>query len=66
MQLVRHQPLQSSLPAWGEWIEIRIDYESIQQPSVMSLPAWGEWIEIVLFDNSSSFPDVSPRMGRVD
>jgi len=33
-----------SLPAWGEWIEIRVAKPIREQTA--SLPAWGEWIEI--------------------
>ncbi len=34
-----------SLPAWGEWIEI--DVQFIADTYIgSSLPAWGEWIEI--------------------
>jgi len=34
-----------SLPAWGEWIEIRSQYIRKGAPR-QSLPAWGEWIEM--------------------
>ena len=35
-----------SLPAWGEWIEIRVT--TPRSGYAPSLPAWGEWIEISL------------------
>jgi len=35
-----------SLPAWGEWIEMR--KMLYRCTSSKSLPAWGEWIEIAL------------------
>jgi len=33
-----------SLPAWGEWIEIKHFKKLLEDNG--SLPAWGEWIEI--------------------
>ncbi len=33
-----------SLPAWGAWVEIIINFDVFQDPE--SLPAWGAWVEI--------------------
>ena len=44
---------QSSLPVWGEWIEISEVKAKLEQ-NVKSLPVWGEWIEISRFSEKIS------------
>ena len=51
----------ASHPAWGEWIEIRVDMDLLDE--TVSHPAWGEWIEIGDEYAKIKRYDVSPRMG---
>ena len=53
-----------SLPAWGVWIEIKLNQED--SGKMMSLPAWGVWIEIKQREKTFEYLDVAPRMGSVD
>ena len=39
----------TSLPVWGEWIEIILG--RLSSASAWSLPVWGEWIEMSIFGN---------------
>ena len=53
-----------SLPAWGAWIETRIN--RIAHKDAWSLPAWGAWIETSASLNPTSAKSVAPRVGSVD
>ena len=47
----------TSLPVWGEWIEILM--QTVNGLSALSLPVWGEWIEITDAVNEMKAVDAS-------
>ena len=59
-----NQPLQSSSPARGTWIEIKIVGKEVVM--LESSPARGTWIEMILNATSCTIPLVVPRKGDVD
>ena len=46
-----------SLPAWGAWIEIKLDANHVKLD--VSLPAWGAWIEMIAPDKPPETHSVS-------